>query len=299
MVARTESVDVHVLFLKHFMTSSSGANHAGDCFGAATPPPPKRRVAPVRGKDIPPMRTPVLAPLFVLALGMAPLLAVAAVDPANVNGNPVVPPPSTTNPAIPPNMSPEVAAQMQQLMSSLPPGPTGDAATACEVILCLAGSAGAGGRVSECVPPIRRYLTIKPWRRLNFLRLCPKTSGQGDARMDRLVEIMARAPGADNEGRICSASAINTVNRRPLGDGEFYIANDMPADCGEYYSHEYTDLKDSVPRYIGEPLDGGFWAEQDEAAAAQARYDAEREERRRNGVIGGGREQQQSAYSTL
>lgn len=244
------------------------------------------------------MRTPVPASLVIFILGMSPDFSLAAVDPANINRSSLPTTPATTAPGIPPGVSPEVAAQIQQLMASLPPGPTGDAATACEVILCLAGSAGAGGRVSECVPPIRKYLTIKPWRRLNFLKLCPKTSGQGDARMDRLVEIMARAPGADNEGRICSASAVNTVNRRPLGDGEFYIANDMPDVCAEYYSHDYTDLKDSVPVYIGEPLDGGFWAEQDDAAAAQARYDAEREERRRNGGIRSGREQQ-SAYSTL
>ncbi len=247
------------------------------------------------------MRTPVLAPLLGLALCMAPVLAVAAVDPANVNGNPAPPPPSTSNPAIPPNVSPEVAARIEQLMASLPPGPTGDAATACEVILCLAGSAGAGGRVSECVPPIRRYLSITPPRllskRLNFLKLCPKTSGQGDANMDSLVEILARAPGADGEQRVCSASAINRVNRRSLGDGEFYITSDMPRDCGAYYSHVYTDLKESVPVYIGEPMDGGFWAEQDDAASAQARYDAEREERRRNG--NDGNQIQRSAYSTL
>lgn len=241
------------------------------------------------------MRSSVIVPALVLALGLGAVRATAAVDPANV----AAPAPSVQSPAdpmVPSGVSPEVAAQIQQLMSSLPPGPTGDAATACEVILCLAGSAGAGGGVSQCVPPIRRYLTIKPWRRLNFLKLCPKTSGQGDARMDRLVEIMARAPGADGEGRICSASAINTVNRRSLGEGEFYIADDMPADCREYYAHEYTDLEASVPEYIGEPLEGGFWAEPDEVAAARARYEAGREERRRNG---GGRDQQQSAYSTL
>jgi len=240
------------------------------------------------------MRSFVFVPALTLALGLAAPCAVASADPANVN--PPAAAPATATPTTPPGMSAEVAAQVQQLMSSLPPGPTGDAATACEVILCLAGSAGAGGRVSECVPPIRRYLTIKPWRRLNFLRLCPKTSGQGDARMDRLVEIMASAPGADGEGRICSASAINTVNRRPLGEGDFYIADDMPADCREYYAHEYTDLESSVPVYIGEPLDGGFWSEPEDVAAARARYDAEREERRSNGNRG---DQRQSAYSTL
>jgi len=209
------------------------------------------------------MRSSAFVPALVLALGIAPLLANAAADPANVNAR-TPPSPTPVSPMVPLGISPEAAAQIQKLMSSLPPGPTGDAATACEVILCLAGSAGAGGRVSECAPPILKYLTVEPWGRLDFLKLCPKTSGQGDARLDRLVEIMASAPGAAGEGRICSASAINTVNLRPLGDGEFYIADDMPGVCADYYAHEYTDLEKSVPVYIGEPLDGGFWAEQDD-----------------------------------
>lgn len=241
-------------------------------------------------------RLVVASVLAVLGLSST---AIAAADPANVGApSPSVAAPAPTPPGMPADLPPHLAEQMRALMATLPPGPTGDAATACEVILCLAGSAGAGGGVSQCVPPIRRYLTIKPWRRLNFLRLCPKTSGQGDARMDRLVEIIAQAPGAENEGRICSADAINTVNTRVIGDGLTYIANDMPRICGEYYTHEYTDLEASVPVYIGEPLDGGFWAEQRDRAAAQARYDAEREERRRRGEDdrGGIR---QSAYSTL
>ena len=234
----------------------------------------------------------LLFPMVVLSVD-----AVAAVDPANVNA-PVA---SSTVPALNvPNMSPEVSAQVAELLASLPPGPTGDAATACEVILCLAGSAGAGGRVAECVPPIRKYLTsFAPPRlfskRLNFLKLCPKVSGQGDARMENLVEIMARAPGIGNEGRICSSAAINRVNTRPLGEGEYYIAPDMPSDCAAYYAHDYTDLMASVPVYIGEPMDGGFWAEPEDQASAQARYDAEREQRRRDS----GDRQQRSAYSNL
>lgn len=52
---------------------------------------------------------------------------------------------------------------------------TGDPATACEVILCLAASAGTP---SACVPPLKKYFSLnKPWKRLNFLKLCPKQSG--------------------------------------------------------------------------------------------------------------------------
>lgn len=235
---------------------------------------------------------------FALALWLAspsPTLAgLSTADEANINAAAPRPAQAALPPGVPADVSPEVAEMMRSLAGQLPPPLSGDEATACEVILCLAGSVGAGGGVSECVPPIRKYLTIKPWKRLNFLRLCPKTSGQGDARMDRLVEIIASAPGADGQGRICSSGAINAVNRRSLGDGEYYIANDMPAICSEYYSHVYTDLAASVPVYIGEPMDGGFWAEQKDSAAAQARYDAERADRReRNGNT------QRSAYSTL
>jgi len=239
------------------------------------------------------MRCALLLPAAVLVLGLAPLRAAPVVDPANVSA-PVAPPPAAALSALaPPGISPDAAAQVQALISTLPEGPTGDAATACEVIRCLAGSVGAGGGVSQCVAPIRKYLTIDPRKRLNFLKLCPKTSGQGDARMDRLVQIIARAPEGDGEDRICSASAINAVNRRPLGDDGFDISDDMPGDCSDYYAHEYTDLDDSVPVYIGEPLEGGFWSEPDDVVAAQARYEAAREERRRSG------QQQQSAYSTL
>lgn len=234
-----------------------------------------------------------------LVLGLVLSASVFAADPANVSPRPAAAAQTASIPGTE-GLSPEVRRQMQQLMATLPPPLSGDEATACEVILCLAGSAGAGGKVSECVPPIRRYLTIKPWKRLNFLRLCPKTSGQGDARMDRLVELIARAPGADGEGRICSASAINTVNTVNLGEGVSYIRDDMPRDCQAYYTHEYTDLAESVPVYIGEPMAGGFWAERSEQSAAQARYDAEREARRRNGNDDrGARGAQRSAYSTL
>lgn len=240
------------------------------------------------------------------ALSVSAACAVAAVDPANVNAPSVASAPaSALPPGMPNDLSPEVRREMERLMALLPPAPTGDAATACEVILCLAGSAGAGGGVAECVPPIRKYLTsFSPpnlfTKRLNFLKLCPKTSGQGDARMDRLVELLARAPGADGDGRLCSASTLNRVNRRAFGEGEFYIASDMPRDCDAYYSHEYTDLAESVPVYVGEPLEGGFWSEQKEAAAAQARYDAELEQRRRGGDDEDGRrERRRSAYSTL
>ena len=50
-----------------------------------------------------------------------------------------------------------------------------DQTTACSVILCLSMSAGRPG---ECSAPLRRYFSLnKPWKRVNFLRLCPRQSG--------------------------------------------------------------------------------------------------------------------------
>jgi len=60
----------------------------------------------------------------------------------------------------------------------------GDEGTACQVILCLAAS---GGKPGACTAPLAKYFSIKkPWKRLNFLKLCPKKSG-ADIDLDALV----------------------------------------------------------------------------------------------------------------
>lgn len=233
---------------------------------------------------------------FALALlSVSALSNASSNDPADVRGT--AQPASDAHSIDLRALSGESRSKVESLLAQLPPPLSGDEATACEVILCLAGSVGAGGGVAECAAPIRKYLTIRPDRRLNFLRLCPKVSGQGDPAMDRLVELIARAPGADEESRVCSASSLNRVNRRPLGEGEFYIEDSMPSTCSAYYGHEYTDLVESVPVYVGEPLRGGFWAEPQDHAAAQARYDIDQQrrserEREDDGI-------RRSAYSTL
>lgn len=68
------------------------------------------------------------------------------------------------------------SASAQQLL-------TGNTKTACEVILCFAAVAG---RPSECVPPITKFLLVKPWKRLNFLKLCPAAQ-QNNAYVDKIV----------------------------------------------------------------------------------------------------------------
>jgi len=68
-------------------------------------------------------------------------------------------------------------AQAQEVLS-------GDEATACEVILCLAAS---GAKPAACTAPLAKYFSLKkPWKRLNFLKLCPKKSG-ADIDLNALV----------------------------------------------------------------------------------------------------------------
>ena len=61
---------------------------------------------------------------------------------------------------------------------------SGDTASACEAILCLAAPARPG----ECAASIAKYFSInlkKPWKtlkaRLNFLKLCPTADGGATA----------------------------------------------------------------------------------------------------------------------
>jgi hypothetical protein len=52
----------------------------------------------------------------------------------------------------------------------------GDAGSACEMTLCLAGLK-AGSEPSECADPLRKYFNMKPKKRASFLNKCPKLSG--------------------------------------------------------------------------------------------------------------------------
>lgn len=50
----------------------------------------------------------------------------------------------------------------------------GDAGLACEILVCLAA---VGSPPSECTRPLKKYFSLKPKRRANFLALCPKVGG--------------------------------------------------------------------------------------------------------------------------
>ena len=143
---------------------------------------------------------------------------------------------------------------------------TGDTRLACEAILCLSSSVRPG----ECNPSLDRYYGInkKKWSdtvkaRKSFLNLCPTASA--DSRMQSLVNAMASGAGR------CDAASLNVT----LSSGDEYgstISNRMPDYCGIYYNHEYTDLIDSMPVYVGVPNLGGFWTTKAKYATALRQY---------------------------
>lgn len=126
---------------------------------------------------------------------------------------------------------------------------TGDARTACEVILCLS----SGSRPSECNAPIRRYFSIKAkkWhktlaKRRAFLDLCP--AANENAKMSALTTVI------QNQEYACDAATLNSrtetkIKRfwRPKDDGGSYIKrwyktqSYIPKFCEDLYNHEFTE----------------------------------------------------------
>lgn len=155
---------------------------------------------------------------------------------------------------------------------------TGDVRLACEAILCLS----SGIRPSECNPSLKRYFGIshKKWSdtlkaRKNFLNLCP-TAGV-DSKMRSLVDAIANGAGR------CDIAALNTLTvpcNSQYGD-DACISNQMPGYCGIYYSHEYTDLNQYTPVYVGTPSEGGFWTERSNYEAAMKGYNERLERQKR------------------
>lgn len=152
---------------------------------------------------------------------------------------------------------------------------SGDAATACEVILCLAGG---GGNISECKRPIRKFFSItakKPWKTLklrkNFLALCPTQSANSisdDAIMSDLKDALIHIPHE------CTAQRLNKIYeykyiKNPAVecpeehflDEEFShlvegirISDKLPKECIRFINNEYSQLK--MPKY---KCDGTFY----------------------------------------
>jgi hypothetical protein len=161
---------------------------------------------------------------------------------------------------------------------------TGDTRLACEATLCLA----AGSRPNECSPSLSRYFSIhkRKWSdtvraRANFLSLCP--ASDQTAEMRSLVSAMANGAGR------CDASSLNVTlrvwNNWDADGGRVFINNQMPDYCAAYTGHQYTNLGDLSPRYVGTPERGGYWVDARDHGAAVARYNdriAAEDSRRRN-----------------
>ena len=155
------------------------------------------------------------------------------------------------------------AAMSQNLLSR-------DESDACEAILCLS----SGQRPSQCEPPIRRYFSIS-YRKLSdtlkgradFLRLCPVA--KTDSKMAGLTDAIVNGAGR------CDAASLNAnqmVWQGIGGESRTYISNSMPAACTTLVTHAYTDLKPTMPLYVGVPERQGYWVAPSEYAKAVQGY---------------------------
>lgn len=141
---------------------------------------------------------------------------------------------------------------------------SGDTKLACEAIICLS----TGQRPDQCTPPIQRYFSISFRRisdtlqgRTNFLNLCPKG---GDAQMDALIKGIVNGAGA------CDAATLNSTLSMWVEDNNSpVISSALPDYCVAYYTHPYTNLANSLPRYAGDQ-----WVEAVDYPAAMAAYAA-------------------------
>ena len=149
---------------------------------------------------------------------------------------------------------------------------TGDTRLACEALLCLS----TGKMPSECVPSIQRYFSIsfKSFTdtlrgRINFLNLCPASSQSAD--MGSLVNAISNGAGR------CDASSLNRTllnHYNSVEDWMVVISNQMPGYCSAYTTHQFTDLGDTAPKYVGIPERGGYWIDAKDYAGALAAYNA-------------------------
>lgn len=160
----------------------------------------------------------------------------------------------------------------------------GDEKLACEAILCLA----SGVQPAACQPSLSRYFNIVKrtvsatlTARVNFLNLCPVVSS--DAVMSNFVGTLARGAGR------CDAASLNATMQSWTGDFR-YVSNTLPEYCSAYSNHAYTNVANTMPRYVGTPERGGYWVDPDkyEQAYAEwlARIQAEDAERTRQSLHG-------------
>lgn len=126
---------------------------------------------------------------------------------------------------------------------------TGDAQTACYVILCLAG----GTNVSECKPPLAKYFSIHGKKvsdtvkkSKNFLDRCPtgNINAVNDAQMESLRTVISQL---END---CSAETLNAtlVNAGEIDGQDVYsITPTIPSKCQSLYNHAFRNSEAKLP----------------------------------------------------
>jgi TrbM len=149
---------------------------------------------------------------------------------------------------------------------------TGDTRLACEAILCLA----SGTRPNECAPSLAKYFSISYRKfsdtirgRVNFLNLCP--AGNQTPQMSSLVSAIANGAGR------CDAASLNQEMLMWNGNydsGTTYISNQLPDYCSAYISNAYSNLGGLTPKYVGDPMNGGYWVPANQYDAALVAYNA-------------------------
>lgn len=63
------------------------------------------------------------------------------------------------------------------------------------------------------------------------------------------------------EAILCLSSSTKPGECSPSLRKYFGISHKMPNYCSAYLNHEYTNLNESLPVYVGTPTEGGFWTE--------------------------------------
>jgi hypothetical protein len=127
---------------------------------------------------------------------------------------------------------------------------TGDAKSACEMLLCLSSS--VGGSVSECISPIRNYYAITARKmvdtikkRKNFLSLCPVSNQSPE--MQALTNVLGNMQGKCdaetlNNSLVESKRFVKSENRNSTTyETRYRINNQMPSYCRALQLNQYTD----------------------------------------------------------
>lgn len=153
---------------------------------------------------------------------------------------------------------------------------SGTTRLACEALLCLSSS--AGNATSACSPALSHYFGISGKdlsdtldMRLSFLQQCPASSHS--PAMSSLVRAISQGAGR------CDAASLNATLKiwgmSAVFGGKVMISSKMPDYCKAYTQHQYTDLQQQRPRYVGTVKDGGYWVPANHYEEELARYQEE------------------------